>query len=263
MEDWWIKIFPFRMLEWEWYDDLYMFRLFMHLLFKANPFDKEWHGIPIKRGQYLTTLAELSAETGLTNQQVRSCLDRLTRTGEINKQSTNKFTIITICKYGKYQLSPMCEQQTNNKQITNEQQTNNKQTTTTIDNKNIRDKDLSIKEKINKKEKAQNPSFVAPEFEEVFSLWLQYKSQRRETYKSDLSRKTFYNKLVRLSGGDPATAKAIVEQSMANNWAGIFPLKYDNGNGTDTQQPTSEAGRLPGQAQGKNPLVGYNKIIKA
>jgi hypothetical protein len=194
---------------------------------------------------------------------VRSCLDRLTRTGEINKQSTNKFTIITICKYGKYQLSPICEQQTINKQITNEQQTNNKQTTTTIDNKNIRDKDLSIKEKINKKEKAQNPSFVAPEFEEVFALWLQYKSQRRETYKSDLSRKTFYNKLVRLSGGDPTTAKAIVEQSMANNWAGLFTLKDDNANGTDTLRQAPVAGRLPGQAEGKNPLAGYDKIIHA
>ena len=152
---------------------------------------------------------------------------------------------------------------TSNKQITNNQQTNNKQSTTTIDNKNIRDKDLSIKEKINKKEKAQNPSFVAPEFEEVFALWLEYKSQRRETYKSDLSMKTFYNKLVRLSGGDPTTAKAIIEQSMANNWAGIFPLKDDNANGTDTLRQAPVSGRLPGQAEGKNPLAGYDKIIHA
>ena len=105
MEDWWIKIFPYRMLEWEWYDDLYMFRLFMHLLFKANNRDKEWHGTIIKRGQLVTSLANLSAETRLSYQQVRSCLDKLNKTDEINKQTTNKFTIITVCKYGKYQQS--------------------------------------------------------------------------------------------------------------------------------------------------------------
>lgn len=143
MEDWWIKIFPYRLLEWEWYDDLYMFRLFMHLLLKANYRDKEWHGTIIKRGQLVTSLANLSAETGLTYQQVRTCLDKLNKTGEINKQTTNKFTIITVCKYGKYQQSPADEQHTINKQTTNKQQSNNNQITTTIDNKSIRDKDIS------------------------------------------------------------------------------------------------------------------------
>lgn len=143
MEDWWIKIFPYRLLEWEWYDDLYMFRLFMHLLLKANYRDKEWHGTIIKRGQLVTSLANLSAETGLTYQQVRTCLDKLNKTGEINKQTTNKFTIITVCKYGKYQQSPADEQHSINKQTTNKQQSNNNQITTTIDNKSIRDKDIS------------------------------------------------------------------------------------------------------------------------
>lgn len=143
MEDWWMKIFPYRMLEWEWYDDLYMFRLFMHLLFKANNRDKEWHGTIIKRGQLVTSLANLSAETGLSYQQVRSCLDKLNKTGEINKQTTNKFTIITVCKYGKYQQSSAGEQQTNNKQTTSKQQSNNNQITTTIEYKSKRDIDIS------------------------------------------------------------------------------------------------------------------------
>ena len=135
MEDWWIKIFPYRLLEWEWYDDLYMFRLFMHLLLKANYRDKEWHGTIIKRGHLVTSLANLSAETGLTYQQVRTCLDKLNKTGEINKQTTNKITIITVCKYDKYQQSPADKQQAINKQTTNKQQSNNNQITTTIEYK--------------------------------------------------------------------------------------------------------------------------------
>ena len=31
-----------------------------------------------------------------------------------------------------------------------------------------------------------------------------------------------------LSGGDPVIANAVVEQSMANNYAGVFPLKNNN-----------------------------------
>lgn len=143
MEDWWIKIFPYRLLEWEWYDDLYMFRLFMHLLLKANYRDKEWHGTIIKRGQLVTSLGHLSTETGLSYRNVRTCLDKLEKTGEIVRQATNKFTIITVCKYGKYQQAPADERQTTDKQTTNKRQPNDKQLTTTIDNKSIRDKDIS------------------------------------------------------------------------------------------------------------------------
>lgn len=143
MEDWWIKIFPYRLLEWEWYDDLYMFRLFMHLLLKANYRDKEWHGTIIKRGQLVTSLGHLSTETGLSYRNVRTCLDKLEKTGEIVRQATNKFTIITVCKYGKYQQVPADERQTNDKQTTNKRQANDKQTTTTIEYKSKRDKDIS------------------------------------------------------------------------------------------------------------------------
>ena len=143
MEDWWIKIFPYRLLEWEWYDDLYMFRLFMHLLMKANYRDKEWHGTVIKRGQLVTSLANLSAETGLTYKQVRSCLDKLEKTGEVGRQTTNKFTIITVCKYGKYQQSPTDERQTKGSQTADKGQSKGNQRATTVEYKNNRDKDIS------------------------------------------------------------------------------------------------------------------------
>ena len=94
-----------------------------------------------------------------------------------------------------------------------------------------------------------------------FSKWLEYKRQRKQTYKSDASLRACYNKIVRLAGGDPAVAMAIVEQSMANNWAGLFELKTDNDNG-DKQQG-GVARQLPGGPQPKNPLAGYEKIIGA
>lgn len=55
--------------------------------------------------------------------------------------------------------------------------------------------------------------------------WLTYKSDRKESYKSDMGIKKFITKLKRLSDDNIETATAIIDQSMANNWAGIFELK--------------------------------------
>jgi hypothetical protein len=71
---------------------------------------------------------------------VRTALKKLENTNEIIIKSTNKFTLITICKYCDYQSTENDVQQTNNKQITNKQQTNNKQITTTKEYKNKENK---------------------------------------------------------------------------------------------------------------------------
>ena len=227
----WVKIYE-GILDWEWADDPNMVSLWVHLLLRVNYRDKKWHGIEVKRGQLITSLASLNEVTGISVQSIRTCLKRLEETGEITIKSTNKFRIITICKYAVYQGGDITSQQANNKQITSNQQTTNKQLTTTQDNiEEIQGKNIKkITTKVVTKE-----SFVAPEFESVFNLWLEYKKERRESYKSQKSLQACYNKLLKLANGNPIIAGLIVEQSMANNWAGLFPLKTDN-NGTDDKQ---------------------------
>ena len=78
-------------------------------------------------------------------------------------------------------------------------------------------------------------SFISFEFLDVFLLWLEYKKERREKYKSDRSVKACYDKLVRLSGNDANVANEIVNQSIANNWAGLFELKNNCRNGNKEQ----------------------------
>ena len=119
---------------------------------------------------------------------------------------------------------------TTNKQTTNKQQTNNKQITTTKEYKEDKNNKKKILSKDNTKELC-----IAPEFEVVFNTWLEYKRERRESYKSQKSIQACYNKLFKLAGGNPFIAGLIVEQSMANNWAGLFPLKSDN-NETNNKQ---------------------------
>ena len=60
---------------------------------------------------------------------------------------------------------------------------------------------------------------------DALEQWLQYKQSRRQSYKSDKSILIFCKHLHELSGGNADIAMQVVEQSMANNWSGIFPLK--------------------------------------
>ena len=141
MEEGWIKIFR-RFLEWEWYSETNMVRLFLHLLLKANFEDKRWRGIVIRRGQLVTSISNLHTETRLSERAVRTCLDRLVKTGEIDKQTTSQFTIITICKYEEYQQVEEGKRQTNDKRATNERQASDKRTTNERQqHKNIRKKE--------------------------------------------------------------------------------------------------------------------------
>ena len=97
-------------------------------------------------------------------------------------------------------------------------------------------KEKEIKEK-DKKENANSGnksngkqydlSFVASEFVELFTEWLEYKRARRETYTTAVGLKKCYSHLLNLSGNDVEKAKLIVEQSIANNYAGLFELKAD------------------------------------
>ena len=72
-------------------------------------------------------------------------------------------------------------------------------------------------------------SIVAPQMLEPVEIWLAYKKEKNQTYKPT-GFKTFYKKLCELSGNNPQVAMAIIEQSMQNNYAGIFPLRNNNNN---------------------------------
>ncbi len=145
----WIKLWR-QFALWQWYSDLYVKSVFIHLLISANHKDGYWRGMLIRKGQMVTSLEHLANELRLSVQQIRTALNKLKATNEITINATNKYSIITICKYESYQADTIgeqqAEQQTINKQITNNQQTNNKQSTT---NKNNKNKENDKKEYIN------------------------------------------------------------------------------------------------------------------
>ena len=145
----WIKLF-YQFKEWEWYGDTNMVRLFIHLLLTANYKQTKWRGMTIPRGSLLTSRAKLAEETGLSEQTIRTCLTRLKSTNEITVKATNKYTIITISNYDRYQEQPQEINQQNNQQdnheATNSQPTTNQQSTSLYikERKNIRIKEDNI-----------------------------------------------------------------------------------------------------------------------
>ena len=85
------------------------------------------------------------------------------------------------------------------------------------------------------KKKEIDLSFVALHFLEVMEKWLSYKKERKSPY-TQRGAESVYKKLFKMSGGDPVVADEIVEQSISNNWQGLFDLK----NGTTTAISTTQ-----------------------
>lgn len=147
MNNGWIALHR-KLLDWEWWDDHNTTRLFLYLLLKANHEDKRWKGVLVKRGQLITGLHSLKKATGISVQSLRTSLDRLISTNEITKQSTSKFTLITICRYGDYQDKDSKVTKQSTGKLTNDQQATNKQLTTNNNYNNItikQNKNISIK----------------------------------------------------------------------------------------------------------------------
>jgi DNA-binding transcriptional MerR regulator len=151
----WIKIHR-KFLDWEWFNKSEAVHLFLFMLIKANHKSGKWQGIDIERGQFISSLANISSATGISVQTIRTILKKLEKTNEIELKSTSQYTIVTICKYECYQD----ENETSNKPITNNQQTTNKQLTTNKNEKNV---------------KNERSIFIEPTYNDI----LEYCSERK------------------------------------------------------------------------------------
>ena len=152
----WIKLHR-KLLDWEWFDDKNVFRLFTYLLLTANHSDNKYRGYCIPAGSTVTGLNSLAEKIGLSNQQTRTALDKLKSTNEITIKTNHHFSIISITNWNEYQTNQQTNQQTDNTQertkITNHQQT---------DNNTIRIKE-SKKEGLEKKTEPEKSSEKKPE----------------------------------------------------------------------------------------------------
>lgn len=101
---------------------------------------------------------------------------------------------------------------------------------------------------VNKPKKVQlDLSIVAPQMLEPVETWLAYKKEKGQSYKPT-GFKTFYKNLCKYSNNDHDTAMQIVELSMQNNYAGIFPLRNNNNNNYGRETITDKIRRTVEEA---------------
>jgi hypothetical protein len=118
------------------YESLNVFRVFLYFLTHAAQKPRFDRGVRLECGQVIVTMDEVCEATGLTAREYRTAISKLIKdkqtTNErqtIDKRTTNKFSIITICNFDSYILMEKGERQTNDKRTTNERQTIDKQPT--------------------------------------------------------------------------------------------------------------------------------------
>lgn len=257
-----------QMLNWQWYQDKNTKIVFLHLLLKANYSDQIWQGIMIHRGQRVISYRNLADELQLTLKETRIAISHLEATGEIILNPQPRYTIVTITNYDLYQkghkqghTEPTIEGTTKgttkgtNSTFVNDNNTNiyedtdNIEGTTKGTNKGTLNEQSgaqtralnkrNIKEEYNKKnikeniKESQLLSQLPSDVKEIVSDWLDYKkTEYRQSYKSEKSLQAFINRLNQLADGKVENMRAIIDQSMANKWQGIFQLKnnYASGN---------------------------------
>ena len=157
MNEGFVKLFR-SLEEWEWYKDQNTKDLFIHLLIKASWKESKYYGYDVPKGSIVTGIHALSESLGISEQSIRTSLKHLKSTGEITIKSTNKFSIVTITNWEKFQgFSEELTSQSTSK-LTSNQQTTNNQLTTYKEIKNIRSKE---EKKYSPYQNGRNPDFIA------------------------------------------------------------------------------------------------------
>lgn len=227
----WIKVHR-KLVDWEWYNDINVKVVFLHLLLTANHKEKQWKGQTILRGQKLTSIEHLADDVGLTIQQTRTALKKLKSTHEITIKTTNKNTLITIEKFNNYQFEIDEDNKQNNKQfnnlITNNQQTNNKQITTNKNEKN--DNNDNIKKEKNKKRKTFEEVLAENNCSEELESSIRDFIDMRKTIKKPMTSKALellFKNLEKLTNLEEEKI-AILNQSIEHSWQTVYPLKTNN-----------------------------------
>lgn len=166
--------------DWEWYENTNVFRLFYHCLLHTNLEDKRYCGREIKAGQFVSSITRISAETGLTESQVRTALKKLKDTGYISTKSTNKYTLYTVNEYQNYIDCGQVAETTTEENKVVENGTKMEQT-----DKNAKKNCEKSKENCEKSnKKAINECFER--------LWRKYPSKKGKGQVSDTKKKVLY-----------------------------------------------------------------------
>ena len=102
MEEGWVKLHR-SFVGWEWRDSPKHVSIFIDLLLSANHKSKKYHGIEIMPGELSTSYSAISKRTNISLQSVRTVLRDLQSTNEIICKNMQRFSLIKIKNWDKFQ----------------------------------------------------------------------------------------------------------------------------------------------------------------
>ena len=227
------------LLAWEWYDDLSVCRLWIHLLLRSNFTPGTWHGIPYGRGELITSLPSLSSETGLSVKQVRTALGKLKKTGEITCRGAGTGTLVAVANWDKYQSpSPgwakersACAAgawQDTDADGSEYGQQDNKYNKKTIQKRKNTSSFLTHESGGNCQAERTVPEInVSGDASPLFEAMEQFRRFRSASHRplTACAEALLLQRLSELAGDDAEIKSSILRQSIVNGWMGVFPLK--------------------------------------
>ncbi len=189
----------------------------------------------LRSGQFITGRKALEAATGIEQSKCERLLKLFKTTQQIEQQKTNKFRIITICNWDKYQdIEQQNEQQVNNNRTTSEQQVNTNKKDKKV--KNVKKEHIAF----------ELPEWIKPETWEAFKEMRQRKRAPLIDHAAILIVKNLEK--LKLLGNDP---NEVLNESIMKSWTGVFPLSK-GGNGDGTRTFSGPGASFTSQGRGKN-----------
>lgn len=219
-----VKLF-YDILDWGWYGDTNTFRVFMHILLKANYQETEYKGYKIPAGSCVFGRKAWAEELGMTERQVRTALDHLKATNEIAIKTTNRFSIVSLAKWDFWQLKEGKATNKTTNDASDKRPANDQQTTTPKDN-------IYISSSLRSEDIYRG---VWGDLRKAIDDFV----EMRKRIKAPMTERAISNllaKLDRLAGDDDELKIKILEQSIFNSWKGVYELKDGNDNGTGNSQ---------------------------
>lgn len=166
-------------------------------------------------GQLVFGRKAASKELNMSEQTIRTCLEKLKKLKNITIQSTSHYSIISVVNWDNYQgCQPTDNHLINQPPTIRQPAANHKQE----GNKGKKDKT-----------EKETPSFVYPEkysdlLKSKFNDFIRNRTELKKPV-TEIAFNSLLNKLEKLSGGNENMAIDILENSIENGWAGIFEIK--------------------------------------
>ena len=188
--------------------------IWMYILLNAThaecPTVVKGEKIILKPGQLITGSIVIGTKLKIDESKVRRVLNNFKNDGQIDRQTSNKNSLITVLNWDLYQNSDG----QNDIQVTDKRRTSDGQVTT---NKNVK----NIKNDKNVKKYSD-----CAELNQTILDFMDFRKKINSPM-TDHSVCLLLKELNKLSG-DTDTQIAILNQSMLHGWKGIFPLKKDS-----------------------------------